>query len=386
MREPQFYAQIGYENCGYMPPPLSSKDTYPEYIHEEVMDSVRKIQEHQNADTVTFAFMTDLHYYTRNENHDIRMKRTLNAYKEIAARVHIDKLMLGGDYTNEGCKEYKSECFRELRAQFRGLTYYPVHGNHDDGTIWDWSYLKAEKSVNHLTHEELYRLFYNHLPAAGARFDEKNHALYYYVDDQPTKTRYICLDSGDIPYVFDENGKLLYDGQHHFAMGQKQVDWLVKEALHFEEEGWSVLFFLHSVAIPGKTPEELGIIRKHMTVFNDILELYVQSGKADCDYYEGYFKVQLEADFTKGIKAEILGCLVGDYHEDKVFYSPSGIPYILTGNCVMYHSANAVNKRNDGDKTELLFDIVTVNKEEKRFYITRVGVGEDRIVECLLLG
>ena len=88
----------------------------------------------------------------------------LNAYKEIEKRVHIDKLILGGDYTNEVCKEYKSDCFRKLRAELCGLDYFPVHGNHDDGSIWDRDYLKEKQALNHLTHEDLYRLFYNHLP------------------------------------------------------------------------------------------------------------------------------------------------------------------------------------------------------------------------------
>ena len=51
----------------------------------------------------------------------------MNAYREIAKRVFIDKLFLGGDYTNEGCKKYKTKCFNELRAEFEGLNYLPVH-------------------------------------------------------------------------------------------------------------------------------------------------------------------------------------------------------------------------------------------------------------------
>jgi len=93
--EPEYYLSCGYEDHGYVSPELSSSDEYPDYIKEEVWDSIRKVQSHQTTDTITFAFMTDLHL-ALSYNHKVRMKRTVNAYKEIAKRVHIDKLMLGG--------------------------------------------------------------------------------------------------------------------------------------------------------------------------------------------------------------------------------------------------------------------------------------------------
>ena len=87
MKEPEFYAQLGYEDVGYKSFELSSADIYPEYIHKEVLDTVEKVQEHQTYNTVTFGFMTDLHYAT-NFNHRTRMKRNLNSYREIKKRTH----------------------------------------------------------------------------------------------------------------------------------------------------------------------------------------------------------------------------------------------------------------------------------------------------------
>jgi len=378
MKEPEYYLNIGYEDHGYVSPELSSSDEYPDYIKEEVWDSIRKIQSHQTTDTITFAFMTDIHL-ALSYNHEIRMKRTINAYKEIAKRVHIDKLMLGGDYTNEGCKEYKSDCFRELRAHFSGVDYFPVHGNHDDGTIWDESYIKADKSTNHLTHEELYTLFYNHLPYKGAEFDKNNHSLYYKVDDTVKKVRYICLDTGDIPYMFDENGLLIYRGQHLFAFSQAQISWLVNEALKFDEEGWSVAFFMHSVLRPGHEPKDL--VRR-LSVLTDITDAFKNNSDIHDTYYadEPDFKLQVDADFSKCTKADIIGFFVGDYHTDAIEESTAGIPYILTSNAVMYSPPHYKVQRHDGDKSEILFDVVTINKKERTIYITRVGGGEDRCI------
>ena len=378
-KEPEYYLNCGYEDHGYVSPELSSSDEYPDYIKEEVWESIRKIQSHQTTDTITFAFMTDLHL-ALSYNHEIRMKRTVNAYKEIAKRVHIDKLMMGGDYTNEGCKEYKSDCYRELRAHFSGIDYFPVNGNHDDGTIWDKAYINADKSTNHLTHEELYTLFYNHLPHKGAEFDKNNHSLYYKVDDTAKKVRYICLDTGDIPYKFDENGKLIYHGQWLFALSQAQVSWLINDALKFDEEGWSVAFFMHSVLRPGSEQKE---ITRHLSVLTDIVDSYKNGEEISKLYYEDEpdFKLQVDSAFSSSKKADIIGFFVGDYHTDAVEFSNARIPYILTSNLVMYSPPHYTVQRHDGDKSEILFDVVTINRKERTIYVTRVGGGEDRVIK-----
>lgn len=378
-----YFRAVGYEDYGYMSPELSSSDEYPKYIEEEVKRCAREIQLHQTHNTATFCFMTDLHYAT-SYNHKIRMKRTLNAYREIAKRVHIDKLVLGGDYTNEGCKEYKSECFRELRSLFNGLPYFPVNGNHDDGTIWDGGCIDAEKSTNHLTHTELYTIFYNHIKSLGAEFDNSESPLYYLVNDDITKTRYIFLDICDIPYVFNESGKLLYCGQDTFALSQNQIDWLTGEALKFNEEGWQAVIITHSVKLPN---EEVKPITKNSTVLNDIISAYKNNKKLYKTANSGDFMVNVKADFTSGIKADIVGFFVGDYHYDDIQTDSDGIKYILTANAVMYHPAMWLRgdnpkapKRFDGDKTEILFDVITVDRDKRKIFITRVGAGEDREV------
>lgn len=373
MREPEFYEKAGYEVAGYESPKLSSADTYPDYIHEEVKDTVRKVQENQTHETVTFGFMTDLHYAI-NFNHETRMKRNLNAYREIKKRAQVDFLALGGDYTNEGCKSYKSDCFRELRALFSGIEYYPVNGNHDDGSIWDKSYLRIKGQKDMLSHDELYRLFYNHVPSFG--IEVENHALYYFKDDSRAKIRYIFLDTGDMPDIKGEEGELKYIGQQFFSLSQNQIDWLINKALNFEEEGWSVVFFGHSIR---RNPEENGEKYdswKGMEVLHDILRAY-KNGEL-LDYKTDFLGRSINVDFKDRIRAEIICMLVGDFHADFIeeYY---GIKYIFTGNSVTYYVGDKNKEpRRDGDKTELLFDIVTIDKNDRKIYVTRVGAGADR--------
>ena len=123
--------ETGFINYGYISPELSTSDTYPDYIKENVLEAVKKIQSHLTRNSLTFAFMTDLHYST-NENHDIRTKRLMNAYSELKRKVHIDKLILGGDFCNDGCKPYKVRNYTELRNFVGDEKYFPVNGNLDD--------------------------------------------------------------------------------------------------------------------------------------------------------------------------------------------------------------------------------------------------------------
>lgn len=375
MKTPEFYRECGYEDIGYMPPQLSSDDEYPPYIADEVSKKVNEIQSFQNENTFTFAFMTDIHY-ALNHNHTVRFKRTMRAYKEIAKRANIDMLIFGGDYTNEGCKEYKQNCFRELRAMIDREKYFPVNGNHDDGSIWDKAYINSDKSTNHLTHTELYRLFYNHLPNLGAEFDSENHSLYYMYNDNASKTRYVFLDTGDVPYVFDESGKLKYHAQWLFAMSQKQLDWLVNKALKFDEDGWSVLFVSHSLLLPDEieNPPE---ISRNMELLRRIVLSYKNGKDYNEQFGSGDFQRNINAQFSEYKRGEAIGFFVGDYHYDYIGHYDD-IPIILTGNAVMYDKGSKNQKRRDGDASELLFDVITVDKETKAIHIVRVGAGENR--------
>ena len=64
-----------------------------------------------------------------------------------------------------------------------------------------------------------------------------------------------------------------------------------------------------------------------------------------------------------------------------VDYTKGKIPKIFTGNAVTYRGRKELPPRDDGDKTEILFDMVTVNKKMRNIHLTRVGSGNDRDVQ-----
>ena len=355
---------------GYFSPELSSSCEYPPYIEEEVKSCVERIQEHQGYNTVTFGFMPDIHY-SDTHNHNVRMKRVVNAYKEIAKRTGSSMLVLGGDYVNDGVKEYKVNNYRELRAHLSGTNFFPINGNHDDNSIWD-VFTRNEKATQHIKTEELYSLFYSHVKYQGAEHDKNNNGLYYLYNDENAKIRYIFLDSNDIPEEYDENGMLAYTKQGTFALSQKQTDWLCNTALSFDEEGWGVVIFAHSAKFPGEEPDNF---ENNIAFLNEIIKAYKSGEDLNGEFNEGILKVKINAQFSGKTRGNIIALFAGHHHSDILKTDSYGVPFIYRANTIMYKGPKLV--RTDGDATEILFDVITINKDAGKIYITRVGAGED---------
>ena len=366
------FIEKGYVYFGYISPELSSHDTYPDYIREDAEACVEKVQKVQNRNSVTFGFMTDIHY-SHTYNHNIRASRAVNAYRDISKKVGCDRLILGGDYSNEGFRPYKIRGYRELRAHLAEFNYLPANGNHEDNSIWD-ACIQNEEVTNRLTRDELYNLFYNHLPSVGAVFDEENPALYYYFDDKAKNVRYIFVDVCDFPQKYFKTWNM------HLSMSQKQIDWFVNKALKVEK-GTDIVVVGHTAVFPDKLSEATDTDDRRIRYINDILDAYKNGEKINKTYGEGDFEVKVDADFTTSDRGNIIAYFAGHHHADIIQHSKAGIPYIYIANFIMYNEAGHVLERVDGEKTELLFDIVTIDRDSKTIYLTRVGAGEDRVVK-----
>ena len=368
MTEKESAIACGYVPFGYFSPALSTEDTYPDYLKQEADLCVAEIKSHQTKNSVSFGFMADIHY-SKTPNHHLRMQRATNVYRDIAQRTGTQMLVLGGDYSNNGCKDYFINNYKALRSFLSEFPYYPVNGNHDDNSFWD-EWLENLPAVNHLTPQELYPLFYDHLPGLGVHFDENNPGLYYYKDDPVAKIRYVFMDSSDLALRFDADGKMLTTKQHHAAHSQQQIDWLVTNALCFEEPGWSVLVIVHEAIAPGG---RIFWQNENVQIMNEIVRAYVSGEDVHQSWGEDEFHLQLDAPFSCCTRGEPIGVLSGHEHKDLLSRDSNGTPYISRGNFIMY---NTPLSRLDGDKSELLFDIVTIDTECKKLYFTRIGAGD----------
>ncbi len=359
--------ECGYD-YGFECPVLTSNDPYPDYIRENVAECIEKIKAVQNDDTFTFAFMTDLHYLPL-AHHKVLLERNINAYSDIVKETGCDRLLLGGDYVIDSPRELKMAGYKELAEAFEPFGYLPCNGNHDNGNLWD-AFMEREKPLDKLTRREIYDVFYSTLSKRGAKFNDKHFGLYYYVDDNKNMARYIFIDICDTPEYYDEQIK----GMH--CLSQSQIDWLINDALVTE---YDIILDTHSVLRPAITDEEekLKNGNRRLEVLNIILDAYKNGEKISGSFYEDELKIEVNADFSKIFRGDIIAVMVGHFHQDYTMHTSSGIPYIATSNFFM---AECHEPRSVGDKTELLFDIVTVNRSTRTLYVTRIGSGDDRII------
>lgn len=366
--------------------PLSSSETYPAYLQKEAEQTVSDIRSIEGEEQASIAFMTDIHYKPCENDH-IRLERTLNTYRDIAGKIKLDGLALGGDRIFEASKEIRTQAMQSYRSHLEGIQYFPVCGNHDAGGQWDNYVIHAVDSSNNFTKNDWFNGFYNHLGAENAVFnsDDTDNQLYYYLDNPERKVRYIFLDSSDAPQKLDENGKLVYNPIGYLAFSQKQIDWVSKQALNMPEDGWTALVFVHHIIDPEQAADYEMTIQKnrHTQAMVKLLDAYRAGEDLNTTLYEEHpdFMLHLAYNFSEYHRAEIAGVIMGHTHRDHAQYSQTGIPYIHTA-CAyadnVYCNPGAP-ERNDGTKAEILFDIVTISKTNKVLYLTRVGAGSDRV-------
>ena len=372
---PEEYKKIGFDFGGYLEPEVTSDSEYPDYLKAEAEDTINKVLAFQNENTASIGFMTDLHYAVNFKiEHQIRLRRLLNTYKDITEKANCSFLAIGGDVATNGSKQYVSECMTSLRNEFkaRNIKFFPVTGNHDGNDIWDNVCVYERPAINHLLPSERYKLFFDHIENEGAVIGNKDR-LYYYVDNNDVKLRSIFLNCCDVPYKFKENGALKYAPQDDYFYSKEQLDWLTDTALSFTEDGWTAVIFQH---VPLKLDYFRSECFDRVLVLQDIL--LARRDNSRCDFVNDNKELHTEVhkDFSDYKKCSIAGVFFGHIHKDRL-YTYDGIHYTSAANAVMYKSDKTI-ERNDGDKTELLMDIITIDTKKRTVTLTRVGSGEDR--------
>lgn len=357
--------ECGYD-YGFECPRFESTDTYPDYIRETVEKGIAKIKAAENENTFTFAFMTDIHYLEL-PHHDVLLARNANAYRQIEKETDCRKLILGGDYIIDSPREKKAKGYANIKKAFADFDYFPCNGNHDDGSLWD-RFMEREKPFDKFTRKDVYNAFYSHLSKRGAKFDDKNFGLYYYVDDHETRVRYICLDICNTPSCYDKK----IGGIHTF--GQGQIDWLINVAL---DTGYDIIINTHSVLRPTITDAEEKAKNQNirLEILNLILDARKNGEKLSGTFYEDDAQVTVDVDFAGNNRGEVIAVMIGHFHRDYLMTSASKIPYIATANLFL---AECHEEREIGNEKELLFDVVTVDRKQRKITVTRIGSGEDR--------
>lgn len=304
---------------------------YDNYIEKKITIIENMLKE-SSVDGDAFYFITDMHWDKNAQNSPEIISR-------MNKKLRIDKVFTGGDLTLNG---YANSPLKELRdASLSPRNVYAISGNH-------------EFLGENTTYSEIYYMqssLYDNDVHFGDM--EKN---YYYVDNSKKKIRYIILAS----YGEAENGASV-----SLFTDDKQLNWFAETALNVTKD-WTVVIFTHSLyAVPLYSDGTWG----------DVIEQPTQKNN-------GFTNVIKKFKSNGGT----IACIIqGHLHLDRIF-SVDGMPQVVCTTCDKYLPwiENGVVKepwisenRKINTVTEQAFDVVILNKKERKVSFVRIGCPAD---------
>lgn len=313
--------------------------TLPSYYDAYLANKIATIQTNEltvGAYGDTLAFITDVHW-------DYNAQKSPLLLDEIRKKTTLRTIVCGGDIINQGERATELSIMRDCINAFKnkfGSNFKFTFGNHEQNTMGQTS--ATEK---HFTVSEVYSMCMKHQENSDVVQGEPP-LFYYYFDNKLQKIRYIVLDTGK----YDE-------------LGQAQIDWL-ENVISNTEDGWSVAFFAHWMfTLSGETYVYGNAQTEFISNFVNAI-----AGKSSVTFWGKTY------DFsTRNLEVPFVMC--GHVHADYSIYTTNGVPIIATT------TDRYLVERPDtlGTITEQAFDIVQIDKINKKVLCTRIGYGSDRV-------
>lgn len=291
---------------------------WEEYMETKLPSIISQVRESSMTGD-SFVFFTDYHIEYNSGKSHLLMNRILN-------NTPINKVVFGGDVLNGSTTKAESHAkYQEFAQRFRKLPMFGIRGNHEynlnDG---------GSESVK-FTENEIYnyiiKLCEDKITSTGK--------MYYYVDNQPQKIRYIFLDTRNL------------SGYDDYPIDDTQLVWLSATLAELTSE-WNVVIFTHQFFYYNSAGSSW-----HINSLGEQIENAIQNSNT-----------------VATICAIISGHTHKDYSEMK-----NGVAYIAT----TWDGYYADSSRELGTTTELAFDVFTIDTLAKTIKATRIGYGEDRV-------
>lgn len=284
----------------------------------------------------SFVFFSDYHVEGNVENSPALIKHVID-------NTNTRFVAYGGDVINNGYDDNGNNTvanvrkrFLDFKEKFRFLPTYKfrkVIGNHE----WNNPGV-AENHIPELTPEQVH-LYYHKEDEEFNVFSPNRMSFYF--DNTTQKIRYFgmgCLKNAAIP--------------------TESIEWLYEQ---FEDvpSDYSVVIFGHNMLNHDGT----------------------KIGKEDLAY--GIDKLKTGGNYTFNGKTynftahDVIGVFSGDIHLDAFVYTNGGIPFIAT-TCDCYSREVGGLDRTVGTINEQAFDVVNIDRTNRKIYMTRIGAGVDR--------
>ena len=329
----------------------SLPDYYTDYIAVKY-DEINSLME-SITDGDAFIFITDTHW---GDN----VKISPNLIDHIRKNTNVQKVIFGGDVvrafgTKDKIKEDIYGFNSEVKDYIDSRNYFPTIGNHD----FTIKYLRSADDQTGYTYGVpfAYNSSVKPLESYASLINQK---MFYYFDNPVQKVRYIMVNteeevnSGDNPW-----GVGAY-------ITQQQLDWLTNDALNVPSDDWHVVTVGH-VPIHPDVPSHDG----NLNILRYALEGYTNKSTAS---FTATYGTVLNTDFST-YKGKMVGYFCGHNHKDTEFVGTNMIN-ISTGCDARYN--DDVWTRVEGTLTEQLFDVVIIDKTNRKINMIRIGAGDNR--------
>ena len=331
--------------------------------------------------TAKFIYFSDSHsdFFLADESLD-NVKRTIEFANNFP--VKLDAVIHAGDVLTPFYIVDKSEAFSRANRFFDEAKkceapFIFAKGNHD---LNDWDNLPE----NMFTDEDFGKLIYNHVEEKHRikRQLKKNgsKSTWHYYDIEDKRIRVVSVDINDTDKtVLTEKGTIKYHGGNSFYISQEQMDWIINEALQFdnkEDKNWGVIFTMHHI------PKESKFHENAVEWLLDVCAAFNKSSTFILDHKHpenSFFDLEIKADFTRYAslpqKPHIICWLLGHMHED-IFEVHKGINvlYILNNSATVISSDPRV-ARIPGTVTQNCFDVLSIDTLHRKIRAFRYGAG-----------
>ena len=365
---------------------------YPAYWQNEIDDTVNKIKAVQNQgghSILCFGWCSDMHIHPTGCDKEKYIGAVAD---EIMRQCNIPLFLMTGDMFSNSPNWTKEQTYTAYEKAWEYLEPIPgdklllIKGNHD---AWYGS-KDGQYYVDGLCPNELYQKMFSPQSCDSKRVFGGD-GSYFYLDHQPMKTRFICLNSQWADFTRDNVTDLpLYNTQKHAGIGQQQFDWLI-DALDVPVD-YGVVICLHTPPtdnltdgrryLTGENNRDLFILRAILDAYSNKTEYsgsFTHSRNTLYGAEGAWADVEVDCDFS-GYNGTLYGVFCGHSHYDQHTVNDISAPVVcITSACDSPYDSSA-SLRVLETKDETAFDFVCIDRDTGRIDLVRCGCGQDRVI------
>lgn len=337
----------------------------------------------------TFAHISDIHPNSLNaiKNTDAAIAFT----KRAKIGQQLNALICTGDICNGNAGRDKSIALSEMRSVVTRLTdasqsllSCTLIGNHDTNVNEAGSSNPSGSYTQALNKGEQYTEMIKPFADRFSQLNTQTGKCYFYFDEPDDKIRFIALDSYDYEAAPDATDPTKLHYSVGFIYSQAQLDWLYN-TLNSTPSDYGLVVLTHGPHIPGWT---VGTYRQGTDLIPSVIQAY-KNGTSFTHSWDGgpypEYETSKVFDFTSKGESEVIMWICGHAHTRKV------IKYmdvnVIQTHCLFTDedvfvaghtkSVDSVIPKRNGTATESSFNIYSIDRREKKIYLTCYGAYRD---------